>query len=246
VKFFNIGILSVLIFIAFLAAGGALGEERGSVSTASWCRAKPGDTAERLTSLMGSPKYSLPTQMTWLAPPLAFYAFLDADGTVKQLDINAGSLSDAQKASLPCDTTRTRRSMMNAAKPRQHPSLSACQLVSAAEMTAILGSPVIAKANDQASPSTRCAYRPASEIAPSVELTINWGDGAAAMRGAGLAEKHEKGVGTSYDGLGDQAVAAGPLLMIRTGEDLMTILFSGVSDTPAKAKKIFDTAKARM
>jgi len=245
-KVVNNGVLSALLFLAALAPLPALGEASGSASTVNWCQAMPGDTVVRLTSLMGSPKYSLPTQMTWLAPPLAFHAFLDTDGTVKQLDINAGSLSDAQKASLPCDTTRTRRSIMHAAKPKQQQSLSACQLVSAAEMSAILGSPVLAKASDQSSASTRCTYRPASEIAPSIELTINWGDGAAAMRGMGLAEKHEEGLATAYYGLGDQAVAAGPLLMIRMGEDLMTMVFSGVPDSPAKARKIFDTAKARM
>jgi hypothetical protein len=34
--------------------------------------------------------------------------------------------------------------------------------------------------------------------------------------------------------------------MIRTGEDLVSIVFSGVEDAPSKAKRIFDTAKARM
>ncbi len=38
----------------------------------------------------------------------------------------------------------------------------------------------------------------------------------------------------------------GTALMIRTGDDLVTIVFSGVADAPAKAKRIFDTAKARM
>ena len=33
--------------------------------------------------------------------------------------------------------------------------------------------------------------------------------------------------------------------MIRTGEDLVTIVLSGVSDAPAKAKRIFETAKPR-
>ena len=66
------------------------------------------------------------------------------------------------------------------------------------------------------------------------------------MRGMGLAEKHEHGLTSAYDGIGDQAGSAGPLLMIRTGEDLVTIVFSGVNDMPAVAKKIFTTAKARM
>jgi len=51
---------------------------------------------------------------------------------------------------------------------------------------------------------------------------------------------------TPYDGLGDQAGSAGPLLMIRTGDDLVTLVFTGVSDQSAAARKIFDTAGPRM
>jgi len=34
--------------------------------------------------------------------------------------------------------------------------------------------------------------------------------------------------------------------MIRTGDDLVTNVLPGVSGAPAKAKRIFETAKARM
>ena len=66
------------------------------------------------------------------------------------------------------------------------------------------------------------------------------------MTGLGMLNKHEPGITSPYDGLGDQAIAVGPALMIRTGEDLVTITFSGVDDVPAKARRIFDTAKGRM
>jgi hypothetical protein len=41
-------------------------------------------------------------------------------------------------------------------------------------------------------------------------------------------------------------VAVGPALFIRTGDDLMTIVLSGVNDRPAAAKKIFDAARGAM
>jgi hypothetical protein len=66
------------------------------------------------------------------------------------------------------------------------------------------------------------------------------------MAGIGMATQQEPGLTSPYDGIGDQAVAVGPALMIRTGEDLVTILFSGVEDAPVAARKIFDTAKAKM
>jgi hypothetical protein len=58
--------------------------------------------------------------------------------------------------------------------------------------------------------------------------------------------KIEPGLSSPFEGLGDRAAAVGPMLMIRTGEDLVQITFTGVPELPARARKIFDTAKARM
>jgi hypothetical protein len=66
------------------------------------------------------------------------------------------------------------------------------------------------------------------------------------MAGVGMAGRHEPGLASPYAGIGDQAAAVGPALFIRTGDDLVTIVFSGVDDTTGAAKKIFDTAKAKM
>ena len=66
------------------------------------------------------------------------------------------------------------------------------------------------------------------------------------MASAGAMGRREPGLTNPYEGIGDQAAAVGPALMIRTGEDLVTIVFTGVSGAPAKAKRIFETAKARM
>jgi hypothetical protein len=41
-------------------------------------------------------------------------------------------------------------------------------------------------------------------------------------------------------------MAVGPALMIRNGGDLVTIVFTGVEETPARARQIFAAAKARM
>jgi hypothetical protein len=61
-----------------------------------------------------------------------------------------------------------------------------------------------------------------------------------------MAAQAEPGLANPYEGLGDQAAAVGPALMIRAGEDLVMLVFSGVDDAPSKAKRIFETAKARM
>ena len=126
------------------------------------------------------------------------------------------------------------------------PPPKACSLVTTQEMSAILGSTVTAEPHEGTVDKTECIYKPASAPSPYVELTINWGDGQAAMAAMGAMNHVEPGVTNPYAGIGDQAAAVGTALMIRTGEDLVTITFSGVDDAPAKARKIFATAKPRM
>ena len=123
----------------------------------------------------------------------------------------------------------------------------ACDLVTPAEMSVILGSAVAgAEPNHKSSGKTECIYKPADAISPYVEFSVEWGEGETAMNAMGAMAHAEPGIGNPYEGIGDQAVAVGTALMIRNGKDLVTITFSGVEDAPAKAKKIFNTAKARM
>lgn len=122
----------------------------------------------------------------------------------------------------------------------------ACALVTEAEMSAIVGSPVTAAPNDRSSNKTECIYTAASGVSPYVEFSVAWGHGEAAMTAMGEMGKMEPGIADPYAGIGDQAASVGPTLMIRTGDDLVNIVFSGVTDAPATAKRIFDTAHARM
>ncbi len=133
---------------------------------------------------------------------------------------------------------------MIADQNKPHPA--ACSLVTPQEMSTILGSTLAAQANEGTVDKTECIYKPANAPSPYVELTVNYGDGEAAMGAVATSNSVEPGIADPYAGLGDQAVAVGTALMIRTGEDLVTITFSGVEGFPAKARKIFDTAKPRM
>ena len=131
-----------------------------------------------------------------------------------------------------------------AAANRRDPR-KACELVTAAEMSVILGSTVAAVPDESSSGETRCIYKAVTSLIPKVDFKVEWGEGETGMKAAGVMDKHEPGIVSPYDGIGDQAVAVGPALMIRSGKDLVWITFSGVDEAPAKAKKIFDTAKAR-
>lgn len=249
-----LGMACAAALAACSAAGSAGDGPQASQSAADawptrWCDAQPGMTREQLVAIMGPETNKSPTTMTWSTPHhYQFNAFFDANGTVKQLDINTYALSTAEQAALKCEKIRTRATVARAAakasaKPA-HARLAGCALVTDVEMSEILGTRMIA--TERGGGNTECSYAPASGISPTVKLTVDWGDGKVAMASAGMMAKLEPGLSSPYAGIGDQAVAVGPALMIRTGDDLVTLVLSGVSGAPAKARRIFDTAKPRM
>lgn len=246
-----LGVLFVVVASADspIAAGAEVSKAVADSWPAKWCEAQPGSTKEALVAIMGPPTSSSPKSLSWYARQYQFNAFLDADGKVRQLDINEYKLSAAEKAALKCKSVRSRASMEQEAEAakatRSGPTPRACALVTEKEMSAILGAPVVGAANDSNS-QTECIYKPADASFPYVELSVDWGGGEAAMAATGMMQKQEPGIADPYAGIGDQAAAVGPSLWIRTGDDLMTIVFAGVSDGPAAAKRIFDTAKPRM
>jgi hypothetical protein len=152
----------------------------------------------------------------------------------------------AGKPPQAADTATAGQAALTAAIARaQKPTAKACQMVTEAEMSSILGVAVTAKDLTHSSGATDCKWSTPSGF-PAVELEVDWGDGEVAMGAASIMNRREPGITSPYDGLGDQAIAVGPALMIQTGEDLIKMIFTGVTDAPAKAKKIFTAAKARM
>lgn len=131
------------------------------------------------------------------------------------------------------------------AAPEASKQSSACEMVTQSEMSAILGVAVAAKDTTHSAGETACTYSAPSGF-PTVQMEVDWGDGEVAMGAFAMLNRNQPGIGSPYEGVGDQAVAVGPSLMIRTGDDLMKLIFSGVDDAPAKARKIFQTAKPRL
>jgi hypothetical protein len=124
---------------------------------------------------------------------------------------------------------------------------TACELVSATDMSKVLGSAVGASADDRGG-QTKCTYETAGgEIgAPYAEIQLNWGDGVAGMKGAGAMESQLGSAMGELAGLGDQATSVGPMILIRRGADLITLVISGVPDGAAAAKSIYDLLNARL
>jgi hypothetical protein len=124
---------------------------------------------------------------------------------------------------------------------------TACALVSAADMSAVLGSAVAAVADDRGG-QTKCTYQAAGDELGGAyaEVQLNWGDGAAGMKGAGAVEPQLGPVMSQLAGLGDQATSVGPMILIRRGGDLITLVISGVADSTSAAKRIYGLLDARL
>ena len=75
---------------------------------------------------------------------------------------------------------------------------------------------------------------------------MNWGDGVAGMKGAGAMELELGPAMDELAGLGDQATSVGPMILIRRGEDLITLVISGVPDGTTSAKSIYGLLDARL
>jgi len=99
---------------------------------------------------------------------------------------------------------------------------TACAMVTAAEMSRILGTTVVVD-GEKGGGTTTCRYQPSERSTPYVELAIDWGGGAAAMTSVGILSRLEPGIADRLAGLGDQAAAVGPALWIRTGDDLVNL-----------------------
>lgn len=154
--------------------------------------------------------------------------------------VEDASLPPAADAATPPAETA-----MGDARPEQ--VLKACNLVTAEEMSTILGKPVTAAGEERPSnDETTCAYTFAGSLSPDVTFMLNRGAGEAAMAGVGMLAQKEPGIADPYEGIGDQAATVGPQLWIRAGDDLVTLTILGVDDVPATAKRILETAQARM
>ena len=231
----------VIALVAGCSGGSGSSVSEGVAATwpAKWCQAQPGISKVELTRIMGKPTQASDTTITWYNDNYLLNAFLEQDGTVRQLDANRA----AEQAGMQCKAIRSLESMRAQAEPQPKRVRAACELVTQPQMSDILGTPVIAEPSGR----SKCTYKAAGPTGlPYAEFEYAPGDGAAGMAGAGFAGSGQPGMTSPYDGIGDQAVAVGPALFIRTGDDLATIVLSGVKDRRTAAKRILDTAKAAM
>jgi outer membrane protein OmpA-like peptidoglycan-associated protein len=141
-----------------------------------------------------------------------------------------------------CSNKESAQQPAKAAAAEQDTKRTACAMVTAAEMSSIIGTAVAAEDEGTAT----CRYKPAERTLPYVELGIDWGSGAVAMASFGALSRLEPGIADPLAGLGDQASAIGPGLMIRTGDDLVKLTIMGVEDNVAAARRIIALMRPRM
>ncbi|MEZ5288671.1 MAG: hypothetical protein R2712_28460 [Vicinamibacterales bacterium] len=118
-------------------------------------------------------------------------------------------------------------------------------MLTADEMSEIVGASVAAE-GDEGTGTTTCRYTPKDRSTPYAELRVDWAGGRDAMRAMGLLSGREPGLASPFEGLGDEASAVGSALMVRVGEDLITLTLTGVGDQVLAAKRIVSTMRARM
>lgn len=126
----------------------------------------------------------------------------------------------------------------------------ACDLVTAAEMSTILGRAVTATTNDRSPNDVGCVYTPAGASEAILDLRIEDGAGPATMAAAGLAGSVSAGTGmlNPLQGVGEQAVyleVAGQV-MIDAGDDLVQVSLTDIADPLPKVRRIYEIARPRM
>jgi hypothetical protein len=162
-----------------------------------------------------------------------------------------GALSGAATTA-PAAVTAT-SGKATAVSPDTKKRASACDMVTQAEMSAILGGVVVAEAggNDRPPASTECIYSSAAGSSAYAELQVDWGGGDQQALGAaaGLAKSAAPaGEVDPLQGLGERAYqVTADQVFISTQGDLMMIRFPpSTGNVIPKARRIYETAKARM
>ena len=122
-------------------------------------------------------------------------------------------------------------------------------MVTDAEMSKILGGEVRAVATEGGQSWTQCIYSPVTGTTPhEVELKVEWGAGPSLAPASNAANSAAPiGAVDPLQGIGDHAVQVPGLVLIKVGDDLMTVQFVyGDADLPGKARRIFETAKSKL
>jgi hypothetical protein len=131
-----------------------------------------------------------------------------------------------------------------AAKPVAEPT--ACSMVTQEQMSEILGMTVIGVPDESSSGVTKCVYTASKSLSPDASIEVEWGEGQAAMMGVGIANQAEPGITDPLDGLGDEAAQVGPVLFVRSGDDLVKIYLTGLTDVVPAARKVLALVQAKL
>ncbi len=121
----------------------------------------------------------------------------------------------------------------------------ACNRVTASELSAIVGMPMGATANDGNEGITSCSYAPVAGKGPSVEYTISAGDGASTLSMGREMKNYDPAPGKAFAGIGEDADVIGAAVVINDHGDMVSLRLVGIgrADEPAVAKKIYDASQ---
>jgi len=154
------------------------------------------------------------------------------------------SVSACSKPEAPAPTAAAAPQAPPVSAPAAQPT--ACSMVTQEQMSEILGKAVVGEADESSSGVTKCVYTAPTSLSPDAWVSVEWGEGQTAMTAAGMAEHHEPGLTDPLAGLGDQALQVGPVLFVRSGEDLVQIYLTGIEEVVPPAAKILALVQLKL
>ena len=121
----------------------------------------------------------------------------------------------------------------------------ACNRLTDAELSVIVGTPMQATPHDETEGITSCFYAPVAGDGPSVQYTISAGDGPSTLRMGREMKNYDPGPGKAYAGIGEDADIIGPAIVINDHGDMVSLYLGGIGleAQPALAKKIYDASQ---
>jgi len=153
-------------------------------------------------------------------------------------------LSACSKPEAPTQSVAAAQAAKTVAEPTAKPT--ACSMVTQEQISEILGMAVIGVPDESSSGVTKCVYTAPKSLSPDASVEVEWGEGQAAMMGVAKANQQEPGITDPLDGLGDEAAQVGPVLFIRSGDDLVKIYLTGVTDAVSAAQKVLALVQAKL
>jgi hypothetical protein len=151
----------------------------------------------------------------------------------------------AAEAAAPMDHPEAPQAPASASIQAPGDPRQACNLLTAAELSSIFATPMVATPHEGDGVSN-CNYTPASGSGKSLDFTVMRDEGEATLRMDRGMKGHDATADARFAGIGDDAVAVPPAVQVRVGRDLLVFTLFGVDDEPGVLRRIVAVVQPRL